>query len=205
MERLADDSGNPNIWIAHPDGSSLQQVTDLRGIFEYPTWSPDGKRIAFHCSFGRIFSTGTGDFEICVVNANGTGPAQITDSAGENKLPAWSPDGKQIAFQSNRDGWPTLPDFVPPGYDTGQLGDYEIYMMNVDGTDQQNLTNHPQADDSFPAWSDDGYLIFSRYDCFLVLSLKDFSMAQISAGSCAGTDSGHFSDWISLQNNGQCD
>ena len=123
LERLADESGNPNVWITHPDGSSLQQVTDLRGISEYPTWSPDGKRIAFHCTLGRKLSTGTGDFEICVVNANGTGLAQITDSAGENKLPAWSTDGKQIAFQSNRAGWPTLPDFVPPGYDPGQFGD----------------------------------------------------------------------------------
>jgi len=86
------------------------------------------------------------------------------------------------------------PDMTP-----GSLEIYEIYRMNVDGTDQQNLTNHPQPDDSFPAWPDDGYLIFSRFDCFLVLNPKDLSLAQIFAGSCTDTDSGHFSDWYRPQ------
>lgn len=47
--------------------------------------------------------------------------------------PAWSPDGSQITFQSDRDG------------------NYEIYVMNTDGTDQRRLTNN-DAKDSEPAW-----------------------------------------------------
>jgi TolB protein len=51
--------------------------------------------------------------------------------------PAWSPDGKQIAFTSNRDG------------------NYEIYLMNADGSGQRNFTRH-KSQDNFAAWSPDG-------------------------------------------------
>jgi TolB protein len=51
--------------------------------------------------------------------------------------PAWSPDGKQVAFTTNRDG------------------NYEIYVMNADGSDPRNLTRH-RGQDNFPAWSPDG-------------------------------------------------
>ena len=49
-------------------------------------------------------------------------------------------------------------------------GDYEIYVMNADGTGLRNLTQHPQADDTFPAWGRDGRLVFSRYGCLIVMA-----------------------------------
>ena len=168
-----------------------RQVTDIPGISEYPNWSPDGSRIAFHCTFGRILSNGTGDFEICVVNLDGTDLIQLTDTEGENKLPAWSPDGDKIAFQSNRDGWPTLPDYEPLGYDPDEFGDNEIYLMNVDGSGQINLTNNPREGEEFPAWSRDGYIVFSRYGCLMVINADGLGLASI--GSCE--DGGHFPDW----------
>ncbi len=193
---MSDREGNNNVWVMRPDGSDPHQVTDLPGISEYPTWSPDGSRIAFHCTFGKILATRAGDFEICVVNVDGSGLIQLTDAPGESKLPAWSPDGTRIAFQSNREGWPTLPDFTPLGYDPGQFGDFEIYIMNVDGTGQINLTHHPEEDDSFPAWARAGLLLFSRYGCLIVMDVNDLRLAQISKGSCAGTDGGAFPDWF---------
>jgi Tol biopolymer transport system component len=54
-----------------------------------------------------------------------------------NYWPVWSPDGKKIAFTSNRDG------------------NYEIYVMNADGSEPQNLTNNP-AQDNYATWSPDG-------------------------------------------------
>lgn len=189
------EDGNPNIWVIQPDGSDARQVTDLPGISEYPTWSPDSSRIAFHCTFGKVLENGTGDFEICVVNADGTRLTQLTDAPGESKLPDWSPEGKKIAFQSNRNGWPTLPDYEPPGYDPEKFGDFDIYVMNADGSDQQNLTNNPREDDTFPAWSQDVYLIFSRYGCLMVINTDDASVVQISKSTCMGTDSGQFPDW----------
>ncbi|HET9909496.1 MAG TPA: hypothetical protein VFQ23_22810 [Anaerolineales bacterium] len=183
--------GNPNVWVMEPDGSNPRQVTDMPGISEYPSWSPDSARIAFHCTFGRILSNGTGDFEICVVNVDGTDLIQLTDTDGENKLPAWSPDGSKIAFQSNRDGWPTLPDYEPPGYDPREFGDDEIYLMNADGTDQTNITNNPREDEEFPAWSRDGHLVFSRYGCLIAITADGTGPTPI--GSCE--EGGHFPDW----------
>ncbi|HEY3126676.1 MAG TPA: LpqB family beta-propeller domain-containing protein, partial [Candidatus Limnocylindria bacterium] len=65
---------------------------------------------------------------------------QLTSSTATNVRPAWSPDGKSIAFQSNRDG------------------PYHIYVMNSDGSNLRQLTNGDN-DDRHPNWSPDGKLI----------------------------------------------
>jgi TolB protein len=96
----------------------------LNGLL--PDWSPDGSKIAFVS--GDDFST-----QIYVINADGTGLVQLTDSQGYNEDPAWSPDGTMIAFWSSR------------------TGNHEIFIMNADGTDPVNITNHPAADEN-PSW-----------------------------------------------------
>ena len=65
---------------------------------------------------------------------------QLTSSTATNVRPAWSPDGKSIAFQSNRDG------------------PYHIYLMNSDGSNLRQLTNGDN-DDRHPNWSPDGKTI----------------------------------------------
>ena len=68
--------------------------------------------------------------------------------------PSWSPDGKRIAFISDRDGHPDR----APGWFTS-----EIYVMDADGGNPQNLTNHP-SDDRSPSWSPDGTrIVFQSY------------------------------------------
>ncbi|HKI01847.1 MAG TPA: hypothetical protein VKK31_07710 [Thermoanaerobaculia bacterium] len=93
-------------------------------------WSPDGKKIAF-------YSDRTGDYEIYVMNPDGTGVVQLTKTPGTDDMPAWSPDGKRIAFISDR------------------TGDNEVYLMNADGSNVKRLTEHP-GDDIHPKWSPDG-------------------------------------------------
>lgn len=90
---------------------------------------------------GRIvFDTqrhGRGNGEIYVMNADGSAQTRLTKNTADDFQAAWSPEGSQIAFVSDRDG------------------NYEIYMMSADGSDQRRLTNN-SADDVTSAWSPDG-------------------------------------------------
>jgi hypothetical protein len=98
-----------------------------------PTWSPDGRYLAFTSGSVAMDS----DFDIYVINADGTGVRNLTASPNWDQEPAWSPDGRFIAFSSYRSG------------------DSEIYVMAADGTDLRRLTYNP-GDDEHPAWSPDG-------------------------------------------------
>jgi len=74
-----------------------------------------------------------GNFEIYLMNADGSSQTRLTNSPATDFQPAWSPDGKKIAFTS--------------------MG--EVYVMNADGSNPTRLTNDP-AGGSAPAWSPDG-------------------------------------------------
>ena len=73
------------------------------------------------------------------MNADGSGLRNLTNSGSEDIMPAWSPDGSQIAFESDRDD-----------------GNHEIYVMNADGSNPRNLTNSGFSFNYSPAWSPDG-------------------------------------------------
>ncbi|HID86182.1 MAG TPA: hypothetical protein EYP55_02260 [Anaerolineae bacterium] len=121
--------GNMKIWVMGADGTNPVRWTEELGLDFYPSWSPDGQKIAF-------MSVRDGNGEIYVVSTEG-GEVNLTRHPAEDWSPAWSPDGQTILFMSDRDG------------------NKEIYVMNADGSDPVNLTNHP-ANDGDPAWSPDG-------------------------------------------------
>lgn len=87
--------------VARPDGSNQHRIR-LDRYFEYGAWSPDGARIAF-MSQEADASGNDPDYNIYVVNADGTGLRQLTDALGVDGFPSWSPDGIRIAFTSTRD------------------------------------------------------------------------------------------------------
>ena len=92
--------------------------------------------------------------EIYVMDDDGKNQRNLTNHPSDDYAPSWSPDGTRIVFMSDRDG------HVPKG---DVLPTFEIYVMDADGGNQQNLTNDP-SHDMYPAWSPDGKRIaFTSY------------------------------------------
>jgi hypothetical protein len=92
----ADDSrpkASSEIWLIRSDRTDAHRLTSMYpGQAWGPTWSPDGRRVAFVAEPGGATKTG-----IWVVNIDGSGTSRITDKTNDNE-PAWSPDGRHIAF-----------------------------------------------------------------------------------------------------------
>ena len=121
------------------DGSGQTRLTyDPEPDFR-PSWSPDGRRIAFD-SFRDENS------EVYVMNADGSGQTRLTNHPAHDFGPSWSPDGGRIAFASERDG---------NSFASDHDGNVEIYVLNADGSGQTRLTDNPAYDDT-PSWSPDG-------------------------------------------------
>ena len=120
------------IWIMNADGSDETQIKTLDGGGPY--FTQDG-RLLFHSK--------TQSSEICIANIDGSNIIKLTDNEAEDWHPEVSPNGKQIAFMSDRDG------------------NHEIYVMNLDGSKQTRLTFN-EVRDSTPSWSPDGSRIIFR-------------------------------------------
>jgi TolB protein len=118
------------IYIADYDGANQRRVTTNRTLNVFPTWSPDGRSIAY-TSYRR------GPPNIFISNIYQGTLEELTKNAESNFLPAWSPDGTRVCFASNRDG------------------NLELYVVNRDGSNLRRLTNHPAADTT-PTWSPSG-------------------------------------------------
>jgi TolB protein len=118
------------IFIADYDGANQRRVTVNRQLNVFPSWSPDGRAIAY-----TSYRRGYPDIFISLIY-QGTMETP-TNGHGQNWLPVFSPDGARIAFTSNRDG------------------NSEIYVMNRDGSGVRRLTNHP-AIDVTPTFSPSG-------------------------------------------------
>ena len=120
---------NADVAVRTPDGS-VRLVTTDPDFDGMPSWSPDGKQIAW-------VEYKNGQNDIWVGDIDGSNRAQLTNDTAQDMFPRWSPDGTAIAFSSNRDG------------------DQEIYLMAPDGTNVRQVTNNGW-DDLVATWSPDG-------------------------------------------------
>jgi Tol biopolymer transport system component len=136
LPRDARTTNNWEIYTVNADGSGLAKLTNNPATDVYPSWSPDGRKIAFMRDDALVTNNGLNEV-IYVMNADGTGQKRLTNT-GVDFYPAWSPDGSKIAFVSGRAG-----------------GSHDIFIMDADGGNVRRLTNNGRINFS-PFWSPDG-------------------------------------------------
>ena len=159
-----------DIAVINKDGSGMQRLTTSHG--EYPAWSPDGSQIAFA-------SARDGNYEIYVMDADGTGQTRLTDNPAYDMSPVWSPDGTQIAFDTQRDIFPPKEDGVGP--------EFEIHVINADGSGDTRLTDNMQ-EDRFPTWAPENRIAFSRDGALFIMQVDGSEQVEL-------LDSGTFAAW----------
>ena len=138
-----------DIYTINVDGTGLRQLTRYRGKDYEAQWSPDGQYIAFSSARGNPADDDyTNDYgQLYVMRTDGSDLRQLTDGEGVNFAPAWSPDGKLIAYAGRC-----------PSQDELST----LCVMNADGTDKHGID--ASRFDLAPRWSPDGnYIIVTRY------------------------------------------
>jgi Tol biopolymer transport system component len=156
----ANTNDTTNLWVVNSDGTGATPLTHLTqgGLFtnNSPVWSPDGAKIAFASTAALDGSdaVNTNDTQnIWVVNSDGTGATPLTRLIAPFAgcaLPAWSPDGSKLAFQSIR---------ALDGSDAaGANFTSNIWVMKANGSGPAPLTRLTDlnANNFVPVWSPDG-------------------------------------------------
>lgn len=182
---------NGDIYIYRLFGGYTEKVKTSGDLRCYsPTWSPDGKKLAFVSSVRDIYVLDLVDGSLL----------QVTDDDTRKESLTWSPDGKRIAFVLHHGGnseiytirvdgsnltrltrnkvWDQSPNWSPDGtkivfcrysrsLKDAECHNADVWVMNADGTDQRRLTHDtvkpswaPYANEDDPAWSPDGRKIY---------------------------------------------
>ena len=141
-----DHAGNAysDIYVMNADGSGQARLTFSETHDGSPKWSPDGTKIGFG-------TDRDGNQEIYSMDPDGSNQQNLTNHPHDDSCMSWSPDGTKIAFTSTRAS-------ITP---SGGVDNYDIFVMNADGSSPVNLTNSTQATplhgyEFCPAWSPDG-------------------------------------------------
>lgn len=151
---------NTEIYVMDADGSNVRRLTHHEGWDAHPSWSNDGRRIAFDS-----WRDGAGDIFVMDA-ADGSGVVNLTNTDVEDAFPIWSPDGRHILFATRRN-----PD--------NQL---DLYVMRADGSDVRQLTTSGY---NIPGgWSPNGRrILFQRDNQVFVMEADGSGKTRLDAGS----------------------
>jgi dipeptidyl aminopeptidase/acylaminoacyl peptidase len=151
-------SSKPNAQV-EPRSLTIEKLYMTRQIGR-PTWSPDGKSIAF-------VSNMSGRNNIWLVPADGGFPVQLTVSDQRQTNPAWSPDGKWIAYQSDYDG----------------DEQWDIFLVSPKTGKVVNLTQTREIAEVNPTWSPDGrylaYQVKPKTSAAYEIDIYDMVMREV--------------------------
>ena len=151
-------ASKPNAQV-EPRSLTIEKLYMTRQVGR-PTWSPDGKSIAF-------ISNMSGRNNLWLVPAEGGWPVQLTVSDQRQTAPAWSPDGKWIAYQSD--------------YDGDEL--WDIFLVSPKTGKVVNLTSTREIAEMEPTWSPDGrylaYLVKPKVSAAFEIDIYDTVMREI--------------------------
>ena len=137
-----DDDGQ-QLYVVNSRGGRIRQVThELRRSYIFNlTWSRDGRTLFYDSILETLYGTA-----LWTVDATGSGARRLTHGRTSAASPAWSPDGRRIAYTAYREG---------------EMA--EIRVMNADGTGARRVVGNLRQPDTSPAWSPDGRrLVFIR-------------------------------------------
>jgi dipeptidyl aminopeptidase/acylaminoacyl peptidase len=151
-------SSKPNAQI-EPRSLSIEKLYMTRQVGR-PTWSPDGKSVAF-------ISNMSGRNNLWVVAAEGGWPLQLTVSDQRQTAPAWSPDGKWVAYQSDYDG----------------DEQWDIFLVSPKTGKVVNLTQTREISEINPRWSPDGrflaYEVKPKTSAAYEIDIYDMAMREV--------------------------
>ena len=163
-------TGQAALRIVKGENGDLIKEVKVPGVGEIfnPTWSPDGKMIAFSAQVGGVTDLFTYDLESGKLN-------RLTQDLYADLEPAWSPDGRLIAFVTDRFG---------TSLDKLVYGDYELAVIDAHTGRIRELPHLPNAKHINPQWSPNGDLYFLADPGGITnvyrLSLADGAITQVT-------------------------
>ncbi|MEX2145428.1 MAG: Tol-Pal system beta propeller repeat protein TolB [Candidatus Rokuibacteriota bacterium] len=125
MAFISDRGGSPHLYVMDAEGANVRRLT-AGGFHTQPRWSPKGDTI--------VYTSRQSVHDLWAIDADGSNPRRLTGGTGDNQGATWSPNGRHLAFQSNREGR------------------WQIFAMLADGTAQEPITR-AAGDATSPSWS----------------------------------------------------
>ena len=165
-----------SIFITDIEGKKHKRITGKPRSKDASTWgahiSPDGSKAAF-------VSKRTSNWELYVINTDGTGIRNISNSNEDEDSPSWSPDSKRIVYSADKGGKSNIyiinadgsnkrkitdsgsswtPSLSTDGKQIAFISDDDIYIMSIDGSSKKRITK-TSKEEKTPSWSPDGKML----------------------------------------------